>query len=312
MSPFFPRQQELGAEFYETAGWERPQWYQSNEKLLEEYEDQIQERPNEWDARWWSPIITAEHLAMRDRVCMVDLTSFAIFDVSGPGALDYIQKMAANQMDVSVGRTVYTPILDPHGGFMADLTIMRIAEDRFRIITGGGDGHHDKKWFMDHLPNDRSVQFEDLTSRLCTIGLWGPDARNVLSSVTDDDVSHEGFPFVTTKDITIGSVKTTALRISYVGELGWEIYTPMEYGLKLWDILWEAGQEYDIVPVGIGVYGTTGRLEKGYRLMHHELESEYDPVEAGLARPRVKSEDFIGKEAYLRPERVNLLPSCVH
>lgn len=303
VSPFYMREKELGAVFFETAGWERPQWYESNEGLLEEYKDGIQERPHEWDSRWWSPIITAEHLAMRDRVAMVDLTAFAIFDISGPGALDYIQKMAANQMDVSVGRAVYTPLLAPNGGFKADLTIMRRGENQFRVVSGGGDGARDKKWFTDHLPGDGSVQFTDVTSALCTVGLWGPHARDVLQSVTDDDVSDEGFAFGTARDITVNGLPAWALRISYVGELGWEIYAPMEHGLKLWDTLWEAGQEYGVVPVGIGVYGTTGRLEKGYRLMSAELETEYNPVEADLARPKVKRFDFIGREAYMEARK---------
>jgi glycine cleavage system aminomethyltransferase T/glycine/D-amino acid oxidase-like deaminating enzyme len=300
VSPFYIRQKELGAVFFETAGWERPQWYESNKPLLEEYEGRILNREHEWDARWWSPITNAEHLAMRDRVAMVDLTAFAIYDVSGPGALDYIQKMAANQMDVKVGRAVYTPILNPHGGFKADLTIMRTGIDSFRVVNGGGDGARDRKWFRDHLPGDGSVHFTDVTSALCTIGLWGPHARDVLQAVTGDDVSHKGFPFATTKRITVNGLPVWALRISYVGELGWELYTPMEHGLKLWDTLWEAGRPHGVVPVGIGVYGTTGRLEKGYRLMGHELEGEYNPVESDLARPKVKAADFIGKEAYLQ------------
>jgi glycine cleavage system aminomethyltransferase T/glycine/D-amino acid oxidase-like deaminating enzyme len=300
VSPFYPRQQELGAVFFETAGWERPQWYESNKALLEEYGDRVTDRPHEWDARWWSPISNAEHLAMRDRVAMVDLTAFAIFDLSGPGALDCVQNVAMNQMDVQVGQAVYTPLLNAQGGFKADLTITRRAEDSFRVVTGGADGGRDKKWFLDNLPDDGTVQFQDLTSALCSIGLWGPHARDVLQSVTEDDVSHAGFPYATAKDITIGTIKAWALRISYVGELGWEISAPMEHGLKLWGTLWEAGREYGVVPVGIGVYGATGRIEKGYRLMGPELESEYNPVEAGLARPNVKSQDFIGKEAYLK------------
>ncbi|MFZ0543977.1 MAG: FAD-dependent oxidoreductase [Candidatus Promineifilaceae bacterium] len=300
VSPFFMREQELGAVFFETGGWERPQWYESNAKLLDEFGDKVTKRPHEWDARWWSPIINAEHLALRDRGAMVDLTAFAIFDISGPGALDYIQKMAVNQMNVSVGRAVYTPLLNPHGGFRADLTIARTGEDSFRVVDGGGDGSRDKKWFVDNLPDDRSVTFTDMTSTLCTIGLWGPKSRDVLQSVTEDDVSDEAFPYGWTKSLFINGIPVWALRISYVGELGWEIYTNMEHGLKLWDTLWEAGRPYDIVPAGIGVYGTTGRLEKGYRLMGAELDGEYNPVEAGLARPKVKKADFIGKEAYLK------------
>ncbi|UCG24654.1 MAG: GcvT family protein [Chloroflexota bacterium] len=300
VSPFFEREQALGAVFFETVGWERPQWYESNKPLLDEFSDQILERPHEWDARWWSPIISAEHLAMRDRGAMVDLTAFAIFDITGPGALDYIQKMTVNQMDVAVGRAVYTPLLNAHGGFKADLTIMRRSADDFRIVTGGGDGGRDKKWFLDNLPDDGSVHFVDMTSALCTVGLWGPNARDVLASVTEDDVSDGGFPFATAKDIVINGIPCWALRISYVGELGWEIYTAMEHGLKLWDTLWAAGRQYDIVPAGIGVYGTSARIEKGYRLMSAELDGEYNPVEAGLDRPKVKRGDFIGREAYLQ------------
>ncbi len=298
-SPFYPRQQELGAVFFESAGWERPQWYESNKKLLDEYGERVMPRPAEWDSRWWSPIINAEHLALRERVGLVDLTAFTIFDVTGPGVLDYIQKMAVNQMDVAVGRAVYTPLLTPHGGFKADLTILRLGEEHFRIVTGGSYGNVDKKWFKDHLPEDGSVQFQALTSALCTVGLWGPKAREVLQAVTADDVSDAAFPFATVKTLILDNLEVLAFRISYVGELGWEIYTTMEQGLALWDKLWAAGQNHGILPVGIGVYGTTARLEKGYRAFGMELEAEYDPVEAGLARRKVKKADFIGKAAYL-------------
>lgn len=300
LSPFYPREQELGAFFFETAGWERPQWFKSNEKLLEKYGDKVMNRTAEWESRWWSPIINAEHLAMRENVGIVDLCSFSIFDISGSGVLNYIQYMTVNQMNVKIGRAIYTPLLNKKGGIRADLTIMRLGENHFRVITGGSGGNVDKKWFKDHLPEDGSVRFEEMTSKLCTLGLWGPKARDVLQSVTDDDVSHEGFAFGTVKKITIQNIQVSAFRISYAGELGWEIYTTMEQSLRLWDILWEAGQVYDIIPVGMGVYGTTARLEKGYRAFGMELESEYNPVESGLARKKVKKADFIGKEAYLK------------
>jgi glycine cleavage system aminomethyltransferase T len=158
----------------------------------------------------------------------------------------------------------------------------------------------DKKWFVDHLPPDGSVQLQDFTSSWCTVGVWGPRARAVVQAASDDDVSHAGFPFATCRSITIGPIRALASRISYVGELGWELYAPMEQGRGLWDLLWEAGRGHGLVPVGIGVYGTTGRLEKGYRAYGNELEQEYDLVEAGLARPAVKPQPFIGKEAYLR------------
>jgi glycine cleavage system aminomethyltransferase T len=300
LSPFFSREQELGAVFFETAGWERPHWYESNRKLLAEYAGRVMDRPNEWDARWWSPIINAEHLAMRERVSMVDLSAFAIFDAKGPGALDYIQKLTVSQMDVAPGKAVYTPLLNHAGGMKSDLTITRTTETSFRIVTGGSQGGIDGKWFRDNLPSDGSVQLQDLTSSLCTIGLWGPKARLVLGAVTQDDVSDKGLPFSSAKQISVGPVPVWALRISYVGELGWELYAPMEQGRLLWDMLWQAGQGHGIVPMGIGVYGTTGRMEKGYRLYGNELEPEYDPMECGLARPKVKAQDFIGKQAYLK------------
>lgn len=141
---------------------------------------------------------------------------------------------------------------------------------------------------------------EDLTSAIVTIGVWGPRARDLVQSITPHDLSNQAFPYGSTQAVDFGSINARLFRISYVGELGWEIYVPTEQGMPMWDRLWEAGQDFGVVPVGAGVYGTTGRIEKGYRLMGSELESEYNPVEAGLARPKVKDADFIGKEPYLK------------
>jgi glycine cleavage system aminomethyltransferase T/glycine/D-amino acid oxidase-like deaminating enzyme len=300
LSPFYEREKQLGAVFYETAGWERPWWYESNKPLLEEYGDRVMSREAEWESRWWSPIINAEHLAMRDRVAMIDISAFAVFDIVGAGALEYLQRLAVAEMDVAVGRVVYTSLLDRNGGFKADLTIMRLGDEFFRVVTGGLDGPRDRKWFEDHLPADGSAALDDVTSAWCTLGLWGPRARDVLSSVTTADVSHEAFPFARCRWIDIGPVRALASRISYVGELGWELYAPMEQGAAMWNVIWEAGQPFGIVPSGIGVYGTTGRIEKGYRLYGAELETEYNVVEADMQRPKVKEADFIGKEAHLR------------
>jgi glycine cleavage system aminomethyltransferase T/glycine/D-amino acid oxidase-like deaminating enzyme len=299
LSPAYERQKELGAVFFEAAGWERPFWYGTNERLLGEYGDRVMPREAEWESRWWSPIINAEHLAMRDRVGIVDLSAFAIFDVTGPGALAALERLCVNKVDVKPGRTVYTPLLNGAGGILADLTIMRLAHDRFRVVTGGGMGMRDKKIFVDGLPADGSAQLFDATNSFTTIGLWGPRARDVLAAATSADVSHEGFPFLTSKTVDIDGVRTLASRISYVGELGWEIYVPIEQGLRVWDALWEAGQPHDMAPVGIGTYAVTARLEKGYRAHGAELELDFDLVEAGMARPTVKEADFVGKEAYL-------------
>jgi glycine cleavage system aminomethyltransferase T/glycine/D-amino acid oxidase-like deaminating enzyme len=300
LAPFHARERELGAVFFEAAGWERPQWYESNAPLLEEYGDRIARREAEWDARWWSPIQNAEHLALRDRAGVVDLTAFAVFDITGPGALAAVQRVAVRQMDVPVGRVVYTPILTPGGGFKADLTIMRLGDEVFRVVTGGAHGMADRKWFSDHLPGDGTAQLADQTSAWTTLGLWGPRARDILQSLTRDDVSHEGFRFGTCRTIEVDTLRVLASRISYVGDLGWELYVPIEQGAKLWDLVWEAGRPHGLAPVGIGVYGTTGRLEKCYRAYGFELESEYNVVEAGMSGPKVKDDDFVGRDAHLR------------
>ncbi len=297
LSPMHDRERNLGAVYFETAGWERPFWYASNGALLERYAGRLMERKAEWESRWWSPIINAEHLAMREHCGIIDLSAFAIFDVIGPGALSAVQSLAVAQLDVRPGRVVYTSLLNDAGGFVADLTIMRLGPERFRVVTGGATGMMDLKWFTDHLPADAAVA--DLTSAWTTIGLWGPMSRDVLAAVTPDDVSHPGFGFATCREIEVGGASVLASRISYVGELGWELHVPMEQGARVWDTLWTAGQPRGLVPVGIGVYGTTGRLEKGYRAYGAELEASYNLVEAGMTRPRVKAHDFIGKAAYL-------------
>jgi glycine cleavage system aminomethyltransferase T/glycine/D-amino acid oxidase-like deaminating enzyme len=300
LSPMYADQSARKAMFFETAGWERPHWYESNAPLLEEYGDRVMAREHEWDSRWWSPIINAEHLAMRDRAGIVDLSAFAIFDVVGPGAVDAVQRICVAQTDVPLGRVVYTPVLDARGGFRSDLTVMRLAHDRFRVVTGGAHGMVDKKWFSDLMPRDGSAHVVDLTSAYTTIGLWGPRARDILGQLTSADISHGGFGFGTCREIEVGSLSVLASRISYVGELGWELHLPFEHGARLWSELHEAGEPHGAVPVGIGVYATTGRLEKGYRAYGYELDSERTIVEAGMQRPKVKTADFVGREAYVK------------
>jgi glycine cleavage system aminomethyltransferase T len=177
---------------------------------------------------------------------------------------------------------------------------MRLAEDRFRVVTGGAHGNLDRKWFSDRMPADGSAVVVDLTSAFTTIGLWGPRARDILGSLTESDISHSAFGFGTCQNLELGSLSVLASRISYVGELGWELHVPMEQGARLWDLVRAAGQPHGAVPVGIGVYGTTGRIEKGYRAFGAELDSERTIVEAGMMRPKVKDADFVGREAYLK------------
>ena len=283
-SPMHEWHVEHEGEFFEVAGWERPQWFRSNAALVERFG--VQTRPNEWDARWWSPIINAEHLAMRESAGIFDLSAFAIFDVVGPGALDAVQSVALRQMDVPVGRVVYTPVLSGAGGFKSDLTIMRLEDRVFRVVTGGAHGMSDLKWFRDHLPADAAIV--DLTTAFTTIGVWGPRARDIVSSVTRADLSNEAFRFGTCRTVEIGSQLVLASRISYVGDLGWELYVPMEQGRRLWETLWDAGQPHGLTACGMGVYGTTGRLEKGYRAYGAELDADYTLVEADMVPARIK------------------------
>jgi glycine cleavage system aminomethyltransferase T len=174
---------------------------------------------------------------------------------------------------------------------------MRLGDDHFRVVTGGAHGPADHQWFADHLVDGATIA--DRTNDLSTIGLWGPRARDILASLTDADVSGEGFPMLSCREITVGGATVLASRISYVGELGWELYVPMEQGAKLWDLVREAGEPHGVVPAGIGVYGTTGRLEKCYRAFGFELDADYDVVEAGMAWGKVKTPDFVGKAAHV-------------
>jgi glycine cleavage system aminomethyltransferase T/glycine/D-amino acid oxidase-like deaminating enzyme len=297
-------QKKLGAFFFETAGWERPHWYESNSDLLEEYGDAVMPREHEWDARWWSPIINAEHLRMREAAGVIDLSAFQIFDITGPGALDTVQRTCVAQCDVAVGKVVYTPVLNAAGGFLSDLTVMRLGDDHFRVVTGGAHGPVDRKTFSDQLPGDGTT-LADVTDDVSTIGLWGPRARDILASLTSDDLSDDGFGFLTCREIEVSTgstdrVNVLASRISYVGELGWELYVSYGDAAALWDAVLAAGEPHGARPVGIGVYGTTGRIEKGYRAYGSELDSERTIVEAGMQRPKVKAADFVGRDAYLK------------
>ena len=316
-SPYRSRQEALAAEFFQARVWERPQWYNSNGDLCERYG--LKRREVEWDDRWWSPITIGEHLNLRENCGVVDLSAFQIYELAGAGALDFAERLAVNKVDVAVGRSIYTPWLNADGGFHSDLTMMRLGEQRIRIVTGVFDGGRDEFWVRKHMPNDGSVVFSNVTKEITTLGLWGPNSAALLSQLTDADLSQHGSPYGSIVpvelDCGIGGngrrIEAHLFRISYVGDSGWEIYTDWRNGPLLWDALFEAGRDLGVRPTGGGVYGTSGRLEKGYRLMGAELESEYNPLEAGLARPRVKSADFIGKEPYLGAREAGAEVACV-
>lgn len=303
--PYHQRYEELGAKFVESGGWERPQWFEANAELLKGSTNHNHTRTG-WEARFWSPIIGAEHLAVRERVGLFDLTPFTKLHVHGPGALEFLQDITANQMDKSVGSITYTSMLTPKGGIKCDLTITRLDDDRFMIVTGGGTAEHDKAWINSHTPDDGSVTITDESTKWCCIGVWGPMARELMRKATDDDVSSTGFPYLTAKPLTIGEIPAMALRISYAGELGWEVYAPFEFGQKLWDELWGAGRHMGVVAAGLGAFDSL-RLEKGYRLWGNDIHTEYNPFEAGIGfAVRMRKGKFIGREALVAARKNGL------
>ncbi|MEL6137671.1 MAG: FAD-dependent oxidoreductase [Cyanobacteria bacterium J06628_6] len=293
-SPFHPRLQALGAQFVFNAGWERPQWFAANEPLLDEFT--IPKRQG-WAAQNWSPIQGAEHLVTRERVALYDLTPFAKFEVTGPGVVDYLQRLCANNIDRLIGKVIYTAMLDSNAGIVCDLTVSRLGEQRYWVVTGGSVHGHDLAWMRSHLPTDSSIQITDVSSSYCCVGLWGPQAEAVLASLTAVDVSKSAFGFFTHRSFYIGNIPVRAARVSYVGESGWEIYAPTESGLKLWDLLWAAGQTHGMIAAGLGAFDTL-RLEKGFLLWGTDIHPEYDPIEAGLGfAVDFNGDDFIGKPA---------------
>jgi glycine cleavage system aminomethyltransferase T/glycine/D-amino acid oxidase-like deaminating enzyme len=287
-SPFHPRQQALGAYFLEGAGWERPHWYESNAAL----DSAGVPARDEWSARYWSPIAAAEAAATRQRVAMYDMTPLKRLEVSGPGALAFLQHLTTNNLDKPVGSVTYTLMLGFDGGIRSDLTVARLGDQVFQV---GANSPLDEDWMHRHRPGD--VQVRDITGGTCCIGLWGPLARAVLAPLTTADFSNDGLRYFRARRAYLGEVPVTALRLSYVGELGWELYTTADLGLKLWDTLWEAGREHGIIAAGRSAFNSL-RLEKGYRAWGADMTTEHDPYEAGLGfAVRMDKGDFVGRAA---------------
>ncbi len=294
MSPTYARLGSLGAEFGEKSGWERANWFRSNEDAA--YEDR---RPRGWAGENWSTAIVTEHLATRERVGLFDETSFAKIEVTGERAIAFLQRVCAGNVDRSVGSIVYTQMLNRRGGIQADVTVTRLSEDRFRIVTGTGSGTHDLAWLNTRLRDQPGgVEIREVTSSLACIGLWGPRARDVLTGVCDDDLSDAGFPYLTSRDIMVADVPCLAARVTYVGELGWELYPATEYGATLWDVLLQAGAGHGVVPAGYRAIDSL-RLEKGYRAWGSDVTPDDTPFEAGLgfAVAFDKGVDFVGRTA---------------
>jgi glycine cleavage system aminomethyltransferase T/glycine/D-amino acid oxidase-like deaminating enzyme len=298
-SPFYHQQDELGAEFVSSGGWEVAQWYESNEDLLDEYDIEMPAR-SDWQRTGWSPIQAAEHRAVRENVGICDLSRYTPIEITGPGAPAFVQRLFANDMNTEVGQVRYAPMLDETGGVLADMAITRLGEERFVCTTGGGSSATlHSRWIREQAPSDGSVTIDAHVSDECGFGVWGPKAREVLQPLADTDLSKEGFGYFRAREFYLDSIPVTALQVSYVGELGWELYCPTEYGGKLWDLVREAGQDHDMVALGNGAFLGSLRLEKGFRLWGTDVTAEYNPYEAGIGFAVDLDTDFVGKEALL-------------
>jgi len=298
-SPFYEREKELGGYFMELGGWERAHGYASNEQLLEKYANQVPVRENEWDNRHFWRVSNAEHLEMSADVGMVNLSHFAMYDVTGPDHVKFMEYLCVAKVggDNQVGKGIYTHFLDEKGMVKADFTVFRMA-DRFRFVDGADAGNRDfvyMKRMAEYLGYD--VEIADVSTDFTTIGLWGPNARATLQKVVDDPdaLTHEIFPFASIKRIAIAGKDVAAFRISYVGEQGWELHMKFDDGLAVWDAL----RAQDVMPFGVETYANSRRMEKSLRLQNADLLTEYNLLEADLARPKVKDADFVGKAAYL-------------
>ena len=295
VSPFHARQVELGAVFSEARGWERPQWFEANAPLVAELPPEWAPPSRDpWSARFHSPIAAAEAWRTRTAVAMYDMTPLTRIEVSGRGALALLDRLTTGKMDKSVGAVTYTLVLDEDGGIRSDLTVARLGEDLFQIGANGPlDVHH-----LRQEAAGLDVTVRDVTGGTCCVGVWGPLARDLVAPLTSADLSHEGLKYFRCVRAEIGGVPVLAMRVSYVGELGWEIYTSAEHGLRLWDVLWRAGQPLGVVAAGRAAFDSL-RLEKGYRSWGTDMTSEHHPDEAGLGfavRPHTKG-DFVGRAA---------------
>jgi glycine cleavage system aminomethyltransferase T/glycine/D-amino acid oxidase-like deaminating enzyme len=301
VSPTYARAHELGAVFGEKSGWERVNWFEPNAALGDE-----SLRPRGWAGRLWSPAIGAEHVACRTTAALFDETSFAKIEIVGEEAADFLERLCDNKVARDVGAITYTQMLNQRGGIECDFTVTRLADDRFRIVTGTAFGRHDLAWIRLDAPD--GVQVEEVTSRYACLGLWGPAARAILQPLTTEELA---FPYLQARELSVGSVPCLALRVTYVGELGWELYCPVEYGLRLWDTISAGGREHGLVAGGYKAIDSL-RLEKGYRVWGSDISPEDTPFEAGLGfAVKLDKGDFIGRDALLNADEPTRRLACL-
>ncbi len=286
-----------GAAFGEKSGWERVNWYEANAAGGDE-----SLRPHGWAGRHWSPAIAAEHRATREAAGLYDESSFAKLEVSGPGAAALLEHLCDNKVAREVGAITYTQMCNRRGGIECDFTVTRLAEHSFGIVTGTAFGRHDAAWIARHLPGDGSVRLADVTASWSCFGLWGPSAKDILRPLTPDPLD---FAYMHMREIAVGDVPVRALRVTFVGEHGWELYCPSEYGAGLWRTLWEAGQPHGLVAGGYRAIDSL-RLEKGYRVWAADITPAETPYEAGLGFCVSGEKDFLGRAALDAPPRVRL------
>ena len=301
LSPFHIRQHELGALLSEDEAWERPSWYESNAKLLKDLPKQWKPVERDaWSAQNYSPIVAVEAWRTRTAVAMYDLTPMRRLEVFGPGALDLLQRLCTCDMSKKPGAVTFTLLLDHHGGIRSDVTVARLEENLFQLSINSPLElvylSREARQQGQQLP-DRWVGVRDITGGTCCIGLWGPRAWDVISEVSADDFTNKRLPYSNVRRAYIGGVPVIAIRLSYVGELGWEIYTSADNGQRLWDVIWQAGQPYGVIAAGRRALNAL-RLEKGYRAWGIDMTTEHDPYEAGITFAiDAAKQDYVGRIA---------------
>ena len=297
-SPLYPILAARNAVFGSRFGWERPNWF-APPGIEPVDKPSFEQRPN-----WFKPV-GEECRAARERAVLIDQSSFSKYEISGPGAFAALQRLAANDLDKVPGALVYTQLCNQRGGIEADLTFARLGEDRFYMVTGSAFGVRDMGWIRQHLASDGSVTVQELTSARATINLAGPMARRILEKVADGDVSNDAFPYMTARELRIGYAPVLALRVTYVGELGWELHLPTEYAQHVYELLWAAGREFDLGDAGYRAIDSL-RLEKRYLYWGSDITPDYTPYEAGLgfAVSLKKKVDFIGRAALEKAKAV--------
>ena len=291
-SPLYYLLKEKGAVYGAKYGWERANWFAP--EVMEPRDELTFEIPN------WFEHVAKEHKNARENAVLIDQSSFCKFEAEGRGALQFLNRLCANQIDKPVGRVIYTQMCNDRGTIECDMTIGRIAEDRFFLVVGTAFGLRASWWIKNHMPADGSVSFKDVTSAYAVINVAGPKSRELLQKVAAADLGHKAFPFSTLKSFMVGYAPVTAFRITYVGEIGYELYIPTEFACHVYETLWEAGQDLGVKNSGYRTIAST-HLEKGYADWGSELTPEYTPFDAGLGFcVALEKNDFIGKDALAR------------